>query len=887
MQLKKVIAAGAMGLLMAGSTVGFAATLADYPQPFVASDGAADFLTVVGQNAKPEDVVASINLAARLGGEVYTSYICAGASGGATVAGEGKAVATTNMKIYLNDYLKKTGARYIFTSTDLPTVLKSGTIEDSTLSTTYDYTQYLELSDDFTVQFAQYRPTSGTTQDPEMVLLYASGTNPSSASTSAYVYKAKAVFEKEVNGTSTVGENIELFGKIYTIASTTTFVASTPKLVLYGSADTQVLTEKETITVTVSDVEYDVTLAGVSDADTLVVTVGADTKSMDKQTTRTIGGLQVYVDDVYYYGSTRTDNQAKVSFGAETVTLEEGKKAYTTVGGTVTNIDGTYVDLTTSDGKLTMVEIYVVGPKSTVDILRAGDTFSDPVFGTFDLSFGSVTPELMSSARAKTEVKNSGDDILSATLTDYRGEAQTISWAYDADSIDLEDSAGYAYVVVEGQRVHENEYVILNSGDYAHVFQLSNLDNDGSTTGAIELTDVFTGTRYDALMGTDNVSTKVIDGQTYYVNGSASTSYVTITWGSGSQHNGTGDEITVWPTIPGAKAEKYAFAKNPTEVNFTSGQKLVLPTGTVVTTTYQTELLNITEDTGYSASGCTGLNLTVAGNSCSLLLGKTNTGGSYYGVTVVDANSLTIKPAGSTAANYTEDAIVVVEEQDYATNVYSVWVEASNETAGSIVQMIAGSPDFTYSDRDAVALKSDTYKTQYVDLYGVVAEKSTYGQDSVTIWYPDEQATMDFFVLGSTGVVSTQAAVAGESVQATNPIKTSVAKLDRDVSDADKSNYNMILVGGPAVNSLVVTLADAESTKNQAWYVEQGEGTAIIDMIEDAWGTGKAVLVAAGYSWSDTQAATNVLFKYDANTATLVGTRVILKNGVWSQETTS
>jgi hypothetical protein len=638
------------------------------------------------------------------------------------------------------------------------------------------------------------------------------------------------------------------------------------------------------MTVEVAGVEYDVTLAGVSDSDTLVITVGSDTKSMDKQTTRTIGGLQVYVDDVYYYGSTRTDNQAKVSFGAATLTLEDGKKAYTTSGGTNTNIDGTLVDLTTSDGKLTMIEIYVVGPKSTVDVVKAGDSFADPIFKTFDLDFASVTPDLKSSAKAELDVKPSGDDQLTATFTDYRGESATLTWAYDADSIDLEDGAGYAYMVVEGDRVQENQYFIVNSGDYAHIFQLSNLDNDGTSTGSVELTDVLTGTTYDVLMGTDNMSTKVIDGQTYYINGTTSTSYIQITWGTGAAYNETGVERTVWPTIPGAKGEDYAFAKNPTQINYTQGQKLILPTGSaVIGYAYEGYYINITADTGYSASGCNAVNIS-AGDTCDLYLGKTTTGGSYYDLTIVNG-SMVMKPAGSDTTAYTEDAIVLVEEQDYSTNVYSVWIEASNETSGSIVQMIAGSPDFTYTSRDAVALKTDTYVTQYVDLYGVFGEKNTYGQDTVTLWYPDEQATMDFFVLGPSGVVSTSAAVAGEAVKATDPIKTSVAKLDRDVVDSDKTNSNMILVGGPAVNSIVVELADAGKTKDRQWYLDQGEGTAILDLIDDAWGTGKAVLVAAGYGYADTQAATNVLFKYDSNEDKLVGTTQILKNGVWSQET--
>jgi len=77
MQLKKLVAAGAMGLLMAGSSLAFAATLADYPAPFVTSDGVQAFV-VVGANAKPSDVVGAVDLASRLGGEVKTTTTTGG-----------------------------------------------------------------------------------------------------------------------------------------------------------------------------------------------------------------------------------------------------------------------------------------------------------------------------------------------------------------------------------------------------------------------------------------------------------------------------------------------------------------------------------------------------------------------------------------------------------------------------------------------------------------------------------------------------------------------------------------------------------------------------------------------------------------------------------------
>ncbi|MDY6774431.1 MAG: S-layer protein, partial [Candidatus Nanohaloarchaea archaeon] len=64
--LKKVGAA-AGSALMVGMTMGSAATLADFPQPFVADDGTVQSQIVVGSQGKQADVVGAINVAAAMG----------------------------------------------------------------------------------------------------------------------------------------------------------------------------------------------------------------------------------------------------------------------------------------------------------------------------------------------------------------------------------------------------------------------------------------------------------------------------------------------------------------------------------------------------------------------------------------------------------------------------------------------------------------------------------------------------------------------------------------------------------------------------------------------------------------------------------------------------
>jgi hypothetical protein len=88
MQLKKLVAAGAMGLIMAGSTLAMAADLANYPAPFVdATTGEITSLVVVGNTAAAEDIVGAIDVAARMGSVGKTSTV---SGGSVTVAVDGK-----------------------------------------------------------------------------------------------------------------------------------------------------------------------------------------------------------------------------------------------------------------------------------------------------------------------------------------------------------------------------------------------------------------------------------------------------------------------------------------------------------------------------------------------------------------------------------------------------------------------------------------------------------------------------------------------------------------------------------------------------------------------------------------------------------------------------
>src|SRR3989338_2790354 len=273
-KLGKILAAGSVGMLLAGSTV-FAA-LDSYPAPFVSGSNF-ESLVVVGAAAAPSDVVGAIDVATRLGGETTTLVSVTGASGTLNVAGEGRRVASGTTQIFLADSLGKSGLRTTMTKDDLPTVLADGTLSDSDASTTHKYTQYIKLtpsqtgSEPYTLQFD--RPGSSSSADPD----YNFGRFPTGPTNTDYFYSTQVIFDKAVNSTTSIGEKLNLLGGTYTITSGTTFEnaaeSTSNKLVLSGGSETRLLKGGEQITVTIDGVSYDITYVASSSSTQGIVEV--------------------------------------------------------------------------------------------------------------------------------------------------------------------------------------------------------------------------------------------------------------------------------------------------------------------------------------------------------------------------------------------------------------------------------------------------------------------------------------------------------------------------------------------------------------------------------------------------------------------------------------
>ncbi len=151
--------------------------------------------------------------------------------------------------------------------------------------------------------------------------------------------------------------------------------------------------------------------------------------------------------------------------------------------------------------------------------------------------------------------------------------------------------------------------------------------------------------------------------------------------------------------------------------------------------------------------------------------------------------------------------------------------------------------------------------------YGVVVEdpESNADSDKVILAVPSEQVKATVTISGPGSTLSTTSATEGGYTPAALPA-TGIAKVDSE-AEAAKSG-NLILVGGPAVNSLVAELAAADKTRTAEGWRAETDGvrdfadTALIQAVDDAFTSGKTALVVAGYSAEDTANAAYVLQNY-------------------------
>jgi len=485
-RLGKILTAGALSAVMLGATLGFTATLADYPSPFI-EDGRVNTLVVVGERAATADVVGAINLAARLGSEVGIEGTCPAcpAIEGVTTLRGGVQITSDAMKPFINtdfDDVKAT-----ITSTDLPDLLGVKTFTDKDGNSITYYEQIL-LGDQKVVYG---KGTDFTNPD-----LYVSFT-----SSNPYTLKILFIGGLDLSKVDTTTK-ITLFGKEYTFGSGTDATAETIELYSATGATTLTLDEVgESQTVTVGDKTLTFELKGWSSDGTkaFLYVNGAPTSpyGWEEGSTYTVSGVKVYVSDV---SVVRTGAQAEYGtvtlfVGTDKIVMKDD--SFERNDEQLPNVD---VTIDSVDGKVNSIEISVAPDIETY--MKDGETFTDPVFGTFKFSLNGLTPGLKSTTRDLVKVEKSGRDKVRLTFTNKEGTTYSFNmFYYDGDSWERSYDGSRKVIADESEEGKVGDYVILSNPTTkaTYVYRISACS---TTSKYVTFTDISTGTSikvyYDA-----------------------------------------------------------------------------------------------------------------------------------------------------------------------------------------------------------------------------------------------------------------------------------------------------------------------------------------------------------------------------------------------------
>lgn len=455
--------------IMLSSTIGFAAA-ATYPSPF--TGGAA---VVYGENAATTDMAAAIDIYKDLSSKTTSS----GTSSTTAVSGEAKAIETSGQALYLGDYMNTT--KPTLTKTELPTVLSDGKVSDAD-GTSFDYNQKINTPN----TYVTYGKTSDNLAEP-VAFVY--------LETSSQTYSMDVVFPTAVNVTKLTNKDITLFGKKYTFSGSESDLIKT-KLVLFENAQSQIVKSGESADVTVEGTKHTIAITSVESATGATITVDGVSQSVTEGNSYKVSGLDLYVKNVIGPSVAGETRAVELYLGSSKVTLESGSSV---LKGSTT-IYGTTVTITNSGDKVSKISVAVT-PSSLdkrIKYLKLNESLTDPVFGTFKISLGSIEPSLTDSSRDEIQIKASGEQKARIKFTNKVGNTYDLDLfkptyvpvdaAGTVNASNFTVGSGYPYnattfgfdtydvISTNNAQINENDYVITDVNGYSQIWQVTRID---------------------------------------------------------------------------------------------------------------------------------------------------------------------------------------------------------------------------------------------------------------------------------------------------------------------------------------------------------------------------------------------------------------------------
>jgi hypothetical protein len=615
--------------------------------------------------------------------------------------------------------------------------------------------------------------------------------------------------------------------------------------------------------------------------------------------------VDVYAKTVFRTGDTG-EGYVSIEMGANKMTLSDNTAVE--VGSDNTEIDGTLVHITGGVNAMTKLTIAIAAPDSDSDAVLVGDSFTDPVFGTLKLNFNSVAngPVIdatsgQDSARTELKLVSGSDRELKVEFTDAAGHLKTIPFTYQNQ---MRDKDGNPFITVEGNNLTDNDYFILNSGDFEHLMKVSKVNI--ATVPAqsdVEIEDAVTGDKYlvenkDFTLG-QNVT---IDSQTYVItNTTAGADAAGIKIESADSYAQTNRAIFPYVSLIGsADFPRLALVNETNLINDSNGDTItdIANSTAVVGRTYDLPTGSVQFRL---TDNCIENGLTCATNTSFLEAGVTPTDGSitWSNVTnyvmVGSNNNMTVQVGkavyvfGVANTNPVTGAKVILKNvtldlgftttyaaTDLPVSPVLMFVEDKDKSDSDAREVVLlNTTDSTYSQLQNVLFSgSKDYETfDNSDLTGYLTTFGTYvlqdGTDNniklASLTYGASQTYANVF-LAEAGATITPGEGGGTGQLG-----------DVLVTDAEVGNVaskNLIVVGGSCINSAAAALVGGAKC-GAAWTTATGVGSGqfLIKGYATSSLTSKLALLVAGYDAADTaNAATYLKTKAVDTSKSYIGT---------------
>lgn len=808
--------------VMLTSTVGFAAA-ANYPAPFVVG-GSPDAAIVVGDSANMLDTTAAEDLKTNLNAKVTKTTTTT-----TTPTGDGfRSLASGSKLMYLKDELNENIGT--ITDSDLKTVLADGTFEDDS-SEEYDYQQTIVMGSS-ALNALRFTTSSGDLDDPAIVVDLSSSENTP-------MYTLTVTFSEAVpfNATDSKGQAINLFGKEYTVGTST----DGDTLVLLGGASETNVNVGEKVTVDVAGTSYELALNGISDASTPVasISLNGESKTFTEGQTKKVAGIDVYAKTVFRQG----DNSGYViiQLGSDKITIENGTNVM--MGSSSAEVEGTKAIITGGVNAMTKLQFQIAAEDRDGNFIEEGKSHVDPIFGTVSLDFVSLKegPTLEKeddTSESRMEIKTiaAGERELQLSIPKDDDNSVTVPFTYQGD---LQDDNSHDIEVVEGASLEEDEYTILNSGSYELLVQVSNLDLKTTTSSTLKsklaLKNLISGDTYNLESTTLNATTGTTDtltilGQTFTVTCIDSTN-VKVT--SSDYGLTSGSKIAVYPyiePIDGTEV-KWAFTEEVTINNVLIGAILEVPSGTLTlatNTTVTDAAGNVTYTTTISPNGIVGANITIT--------------------PFTEGNA----------------SILFMEEEDNSEADNSIYNAVLLGTTDDGTNSESKTPAFT-SRFDSEAFDDSDF-TGYLTTWGsfIVKDASDNEQTLTSLTFSEngEQMHAEIFV-----------SEVGASLTPGSSGSSGLIAVFKDSQVSSFTNKNLIVVGGSCINTVALKIIDETATDpicgaDFTLKTQVGAGKYLIKTVPSPYNADKIAVLVAGYEAADT---TNAVGKLKEGASTAIG----------------